>query len=884
MTVSLISCLQVTPANAQQIPRPPDTRPEFIGGVLSVTIHQAMGLSAPHGHQDAFTIQQHESIAQRDCERPRWISTSRSYQAHRKHYLPYAALCFGPQPQSHAFAAAMTGTTDSPVWAQDTVVWKFDVFRPAQLLSIRLYLRAPETADQRDTEDIPLGVVTMDPLRLFEERGGHGATELWLHVRGGGGTGQMRIRVSYDKKTLTKASVYSSTGPASMTLLRQQDTQQVYSVTSIESAQLTPGSSLRFHIDSPFIAPLAHACQSPTEVHFLSPFVSGEHLYYRLQLERRFDTDRASFYAAELFCAFRHLHKLDIVYKRLRPTNMLINSLGHITIVDHHLFISDRVSEAAEARAVDAASGWYPAPEVLLGQAHSESSDWWRLGFILYEMLTGMPPFYSEHDEQAFRNISWGALDLPSTLSPPARDILSRLLHYNPGERLGANGASEIEAHPFFNNIDWDKVETGEYEAPYKPRHVATIFRDQAPAPVSIGDMFVGFSYPRPAEGSQIHELLARAAALTANLHPPSPATQTHVTQVPDEDADWELVWEEPSQTFILRDPRTNQARDMPSKREFKYRPPTLQEKKEEALKWALTTQRIRAVHQLLQQTPTMNLNVAIIPLPPDCATPLEFAAEHQDTALATLLLHHGADPSFVGGPSKTPAGARTALLRAVAKRNQALTHLLLPLTHDRLLRTRALGLAVDLGDEDMVAVLLRAGGVRCDFDPADRPPSHPPRPRFPAGPGSAVEEEGCYFDDTSYPSEFVPPLVRAVGRGSAALVELLLAHGADANVGFHDLPRELSSKYVGELPYRLLCGRVVQLAMSLGFGDIVQMLLAAGADVELAQPAGGWRGRDGGECEMIPRREYLEITAGLRAAVGTRGVTGQYLGKWTQS
>lgn len=357
----------------------------------------------------------------------------------------------------------------------------------------------------------------------------------------------------------------------------------------------------------------------------------------------------------------------------------------------------------------------------------------------------------------------------------------------------------------------------------------------------------------------QIQDLLAAAPTPSAIANPPHLATQTHAAL--DEDADWELVWEESPQTFILRDPRTNKTRNIPSRRQFYpnlNRPPNLQEKKEEALEWALATHNIQAVHQLLEP-PTMNLNIDFLH---DCATPLEWAAEYEDTALLTLLLNHGADPSFVALPA-THAGARTALLRAVAKRNQPLVRLLLPRTHSRVLRTRALGLAVDLCDEEMVAVLLAsaAGGVRCDFDAADRPCL--PRPSA----GDSVEE-GCCFVDVSYPEEFVPPLVRAVRAGSAPLVRLLLSRGADADVGFHDLPSELSSEY--QPPFRLSCGRVVQLAVSLGHGEIVRMLLGAGADVDLAQP--DWRGH---VCEMIPWREYLEITAGLRAAVGVMGVTG---------
>lgn len=259
-----------------------------------------------------------------------------------------------------------------------------------------------------------------------------------------------------------------------------------------------------------------------------------------------------------------------------------------------------------------------------------------------------------------------------------------------------------------------------------------------------------------------------------------------------------------------------------------------------------------------------MNLNVRFGFLG-DC-TPLEWAAECGDIALVTLLLHHCADASFIG-PTRTPAGACTALINAVAKRNQSLVRLLLPLTHHRVLRTRALGLPVDLCDEEFADMLLASSGVQCDFDAVDRP--GPPRPLA----GDGLGDHECHFKDMLFPEEFIPPLVRAVRTGSVPLVRLLLLHGANVNVGFHDLPRQLSSEY--SPPFRLACGRVVQLAMSLGHGEIVRMLLRAGADVGLAQP--NWRGH---WCEMIPRREYLEITAGLKAAVDEMEVQGPYFWK----
>lgn len=787
--------------------------------------------------------------------------------------------------QSRVFAAAIAGTTDSPVWAQEGMVWKFDVAQASQLV-IHLFLKFPNTSKRE--QDIPLGVVTINP--PFAGGDAAGAAE-WVHIQGGG-TGKICIGMSYAKKTLVAIgdlkSAWCSTGLVSkVKSFRKQDTQQLYALKTIDPLQIgtasTASPSLGFQINSPFIASLAFACQSQSAVYLLTPFIPGEHLFYRLQQDRLFDTDRSRFYAAEILCAMENLHELGIVYGGLRPKSILINCLGHLTIVDYHLFLSQSMTEASVA----GGAMWNTAPEVLLGQAYSKSSDWWTLGCILYEMLTGMPPFYSGNPDQARRNILAGFPTLPDSLLPSARDMLLNLLNCNPDQRLGASGASEIKSHPFFDGVDWEKIGRCEYQPYYKSRHIATIFEDQAPPPLSLWDKFVGFNYQRPGsqtEGStavqdenikgrvplQTQDLLASASTRSDAAALPHSATQNH--EALDEDVTWELVWEEPSQTFMLHDPLTNRNRSIPSRRQMYPRswlPQTLQQKKEEALEWALETRHTKAIYQLLEDDVcgddhgeahhNRDLNISFLR---EWETPLEWAAEHEDMAMMELFLRHGADPSFLSIYSATQASARVALYRAVAKRNQAMARLLVRCTHNRVLRTRALGLAVDQLDTDMVGTLLAAGNdVQCDFDAADRP--------LPFAQSAAlyeVTDYECCFEDISFPKEFVPPLVRAVREGSAPLVRLLLAHGADPNVGFHDLPGEPSSLYIP--PFRLSCGRVAQLAMSLGHLDIVQLLLAAGADVNLAQPI--WPGH---KCEMVPRKEYLEITAGLRAAVATKEV-----------
>lgn len=110
----------------------------------------------------------------------------------------------------------------------------------------------------------------------------------------------------------------------------------------------------------------------------------------------------------------------------------------------------------------------------MLGNGYTKTVDWWTLGVLLYEMLTGLPPFYDENTNDMYRKILQEPLTFPSTdiVPPAARDLLSRLLDRDPQRRLGANGAAEIKSHHFFANIDWRKLLQRKYEPSFRPNVV----------------------------------------------------------------------------------------------------------------------------------------------------------------------------------------------------------------------------------------------------------------------------------------------------------------------------------------------------------------------------------------------------------------------------
>lgn len=114
----------------------------------------------------------------------------------------------------------------------------------------------------------------------------------------------------------------------------------------------------------------------------------------------------------------------------------------------------------------------YLAPELLLGQGYTKTVDWWTLGVLLYEMLTGLPPFYDENTNEMYRKILQDPLQFPADIDRDAKSILIRLLDRDPARRLGAGGASEIKAHRFFETVDWKRLLQKKIQPTFRPNVV----------------------------------------------------------------------------------------------------------------------------------------------------------------------------------------------------------------------------------------------------------------------------------------------------------------------------------------------------------------------------------------------------------------------------
>ena len=181
-------------------------------------------------------------------------------------------------------------------------------------------------------------------------------------------------------------------------------------------------------IRHPFIVKLNYAFQTEDKLYMVLDFVNGGELFFHLKNEGKFSEERIRLYAAEISLALNHLHSMDIVYRDLKPENILIDSDGHICITDFGL--SKEITPEEGATHTFCGTPEYLAPEVLKGQGHGCPVDWWSLGTLIYEMFTGLPPFYSQNINIMYQKILNGELRFPDFMSPDASDLLEGVIPF----------------------------------------------------------------------------------------------------------------------------------------------------------------------------------------------------------------------------------------------------------------------------------------------------------------------------------------------------------------------------------------------------------------------------------------------------------------------
>uniref|UniRef100_M1CE97 non-specific serine/threonine protein kinase n=2 Tax=Solanum tuberosum TaxID=4113 RepID=M1CE97_SOLTU len=291
-------------------------------------------------------------------------------------------------------------------------------------------------------------------------------------------------------------------------ICREKTTGQVYAMKKLKKSEMLRRGqvehvkaerNLLAEVDSDCIVKLYYSFQDDDYLYLVMEYLPGGDMMTLLMRKDILTEDEARFYVAETVLAIESIHKHNYIHRDIKPDNLLLDRYGHLKLSDFGLCkpLDCSTLEEKDFSVGDSANGgsksesptapkrtqqeqlenWqknrrmlaystvgtpdYIAPEVLQKKGYGMECDWWSLGAIMYEMLIGYPPFYSDDPMSTCRKIvNWkNHLKFPEEvkLSREAKDITSKLL-CNVTERLGSNGTDEIKAHPWFKGIEWDKI------------------------------------------------------------------------------------------------------------------------------------------------------------------------------------------------------------------------------------------------------------------------------------------------------------------------------------------------------------------------------------------------------------------------------------------
>ncbi|KAK5644757.1 hypothetical protein RI129_006057 [Pyrocoelia pectoralis] len=264
-------------------------------------------------------------------------------------------------------------------------------------------------------------------------------------------------------------------------LCKEKFTNNLYAMKVLRKALLTDEIDIETEIhilrltQHPFLISLKRSFQTRQLLCFVMEFANGGDLFFHLVREGQFSEDRSRFYAAEVILALSYLHSLGIIYRDLKTENIMLDIDGHVKIVDFGL--SKQTIGNGQRTSTFCGTPEYMAPEILNHERYGYSVDWWGVGMVLYEMICGTLPFYNSNYDILITLIRFKPLDFPENVSENANLLLTELLIKEPSKRLGSGpgDGTDVKNHIFFDDINWDDVESKKVPPPFKPELIGPL-------------------------------------------------------------------------------------------------------------------------------------------------------------------------------------------------------------------------------------------------------------------------------------------------------------------------------------------------------------------------------------------------------------------------
>lgn len=318
----------------------------------------------------------------------------------------------------------------------------------------------PSTAEQQEESNATSNEVAVSskavPIDLLKKLT---AGKKWnfddFDLRATVGTGTFgRVRV-------VKIKGASDRTPFALKILKKSEVIRLKQVEHVKAEK-----EILMRIAHPFIVNLLAVFQDEKRLCMLLEYVNGGELFSHLRKEGRLPNEHASFYAGEIVLAFEYLHKIHIVYRDLKPENLLIDTDGHMKITDFGF-----AKEVEDRTWTLCGTPEYLAPEIIQSKGHGKPVDWWALGVLIFEMLAGYPPFYDENPFGIYQKVLAGKIDFPRHFDVRAKDLIKRLLTQDRAKRYGClkNGADDIKKHKWYKGMDWTQLYNRQVKPPFEP-------------------------------------------------------------------------------------------------------------------------------------------------------------------------------------------------------------------------------------------------------------------------------------------------------------------------------------------------------------------------------------------------------------------------------
>ena len=249
--------------------------------------------------------------------------------------------------------------------------------------------------------------------------------------------------------------------PLALKILKKTEVIRLKQVEHIRSEKELLG--VLYH---PFIVTMFAFFQDVRHLYMVLEYIPGGEIFSHLRSAGRFGNDTTIFYSSEILLALQYMHGRDIVYRDLKPENLLLDNDGHIKITDFGFakIVQDRTWTLC-------GTPEYLAPEIIQSKGHAKPADWWAFGVLCFEMLAGYPPFYDENPFGIYQKILGGRVDFPRHFCVSAKEMIKSLLRADRTKRLGCtkSGAEEIKRHKWMKKVHWGKCFQKKMVPPIKP-------------------------------------------------------------------------------------------------------------------------------------------------------------------------------------------------------------------------------------------------------------------------------------------------------------------------------------------------------------------------------------------------------------------------------